>query len=737
MSRVVVIQDARGLRRVDESVFPLRIGGSEVGDVVIPGVAPDTIVATIALSRGHAFVQPEDAATAVFHNHDRVTESVWLKSGDRVEAGEGALEWTVKGDQLFIRAGARDDASPLTPPATPPPAPPTPENPLPVPAAVTASGRRRGWRVLAASVFAVLLLAAGFVLFAVALTVEITPPADTRRLSATPPPIPLAGRLLVWPGVLRVQAEREGYLALDETVDVVRGGPRHFSFTLQELPGRVQVEVDPAVAFELYVDGAARALSGGIAEIPGGSHVLEVRAPRYLSEQRRLEVEGRGRSQQLAFVLQPAWAEVTVASRPVGAELRLDGAVAGTTPATIQVIQGERRFELSLPGYKTSLREATITAGQALDLGETVLQPLDGRVRLSSEPAGATVTVNGEFHGATPVELVLTAGTAHRVQLAKAGYAAWEESIEVTADEERSRLVKLTPEYGIVFVSGRPADAELRVDGKAVGDAVRRLRLSARSHELKISRAGYVTEQITVTVRAGASQTVEFALRRQAAQAAPTPEAATAADGETLRLVRPNRVFTMGASRRDAGRRANESVRRVELTRAFYLGVNEVSNTRFRRFAPDHDSGSQDGAGLDGDTQPVVNVSWDDAARYCNWLSDQENLAPVYEERDGRLVAVSPVGTGYRLPSEAEWAYVARMLAAGAPARYPWSGSFPPAGVAGNYADARIADTLADVVPNYDDGYRGSAPVGSFPAFPDAFFDLGDVARDRPVRIPR
>jgi formylglycine-generating enzyme required for sulfatase activity len=45
--------------------------------------------------------------------------------------------------------------------------------------------------------------------------------------------------------------------------------------------------------------------------------------------------------------------------------------------------------------------------------------------------------------------------------------------------------------------------------------------------------------------------------------------------------------------------------------------------------------------------------------------------------------------------------------------------------VAGNFADARIADTLAHVVPGYDDGYRGPAPVGSFAAHPLGFHDLG------------
>jgi len=181
----------------------------------------------------------------------------------------------------------------------------------------------------------------------------------------------------------------------------------------------------------------------------------------------------------------------------------------------------------------------------------------------------------------------------------------------------------------------------------------------------------------------------------------------------------------MGASRREAGRRANESRRNVVLTRPYYLSEKEVTNAQFRQFRPGYNSGSAEGTSLDDDKQPVVNVSWEDAARYCNWLSKKDGLPAAYKESGGALQLVMPPGTGYRLPTEAEWAYAARIYKRPRPARYVWAGSFPPTSSAGNYADARIADTLADVVPGYDDGYRGAAPVASFAASPPGLYDLG------------
>jgi formylglycine-generating enzyme required for sulfatase activity len=210
-----------------------------------------------------------------------------------------------------------------------------------------------------------------------------------------------------------------------------------------------------------------------------------------------------------------------------------------------------------------------------------------------------------------------------------------------------------------------------------------------------------------------------------------TPSDIKTAEGQVLRkiLLSEPVQFQMGASRRESGRRSNEVQYQVELTRTFYVSEKEVTNAEFQKFRQEHNSGSENGFDLNEMDQPVASVQWDAAAAYLNWLSEKDGLPPAYEEQDGKMIAIAPIPTGYRLPTEAEWAFVARYEGVNRdkekPLKYPWGNDRYPAGKSGNYADSSAGSNLPVIIKGYTDGYSVAAPVGQFPANALKIYDLG------------
>jgi formylglycine-generating enzyme required for sulfatase activity len=202
-------------------------------------------------------------------------------------------------------------------------------------------------------------------------------------------------------------------------------------------------------------------------------------------------------------------------------------------------------------------------------------------------------------------------------------------------------------------IQSRTRGCRTLVDGGAGGKVPGELRLSAARTCIEIRRDGLEPFRTRILPRPGFPQEVQAALKRR--EAAPAAGLIRAKNGYELKLIAPG-SFSMGSSRREQGRRSNETLRPVRLTRAFYMGTREVTNREFREFAATHTSGAFKNQDLNRDDLPAVMVAWEQAALFCNWLSVRESLSPVYIQKDGR-VAAADLGKRHRLPTEAEWSF--------------------------------------------------------------------------------
>lgn len=761
MNRVFIISDSRGERRLTDSDLPFSIGRGPGVAIALPDsqhrrAGHEQILGWIAYAEGHAFVQPA-ADAELYHNRERISASIWLKSGDGLQSAGDQITWEIQGDQVFVHVGpdSRTTSRRADYSQDPPPwearlraaaeavgeTDPQADRSAPSLDRIAAAARplprvggapSGGYKAKFLLGFALLLLlaAAFFVLTATPLEISVEPEPDDLAVTGFPPTFRLGERHLILPGRYTVRAQKPGYHPLAEELILTPGDHARRRYTLQELPGRLRLEVRPDVDYRVFADAAPLDHAPGRPlELASGSRTLRIEADRYLPFEQTLAILGKGAEQDLNVALRPAWADITLDSDPQGAAIQRDGVVLGHTPQTLELLQGRHDLQLQKPLHKPYALSLDIIAGEDQTPPTAVLVPADGIVQLTSRPEGATVMADEAYLGLTPLHINLPSNRLHTLVLSHPGHMNREARIEVAPAELKKLDFKLNPSYGVVFLKIKPADAELLIDGETTGKAARRLRLPTRAHELTVRKDGFLPQRLRVTPKAGSAQRYNVTLKLAAdagteVRKAQMTAVKTTADGQNLLLLRPGGAFELGAPRGEPGRRANEHRRRVQLTRPYYLADRELTNARYQRFRAQHDSGRDEGADLNAAGRPVVRVAWDAAARYCNWLSAQDGLPPAYEERDGHMRLIRPVPVGYRLPTEAEWAYAARVHGRQATVRYPWGRGFPPKTKVGNYADVRIADALAVTVPGYDDGYRVSAPAGSFPAR-NGFHDLG------------
>jgi formylglycine-generating enzyme required for sulfatase activity len=732
VSRIVLAHDGTE-QRFEAGALPLSVGARAIDEIRIPIDENSSAVASIGVLDGSAFIQRTKSQEPVHVNGEPLSGSRRIADGDSIRIAGIEIICSVTGDTLrltwshnLVAGGSDADGDTRAAQGHAPdvisPTPFSPSGQHPT----TAARRRARPAVIATwgiGIFLLVLLWFSFTAVSVRLVVEPAP--DEIDLPTALFGFHIGERYLLRPGSHEIVVEKEGYQRLEETIEVTSAPNQRIIFTLAKLPGILKLSSRPVDDAVVAVDGEEVGITPIEAlPIPPGKHRLSVHAPRHLPASLEIEIEGEGKEQAFEIELIPAWAPISLASDPARASVWIDGVEVGETPGRFELDAGTRTVELRLEGHNTWKREIEVVADEPQELAPIALTRADAQLHIESSPSGAQIVVDNASPGRTPMDLRLASEEIHEISLFKIGHELAARTVELEPGEQRSLEIKLEPRIGVIDLIAHPAGATLSIDGRPAGKANQKLRLLASPHALVIRKQGFQDQRVTVTPRPGFPQRIEIRLERsgQPAQAA-ARETVTSLEQELV-LVKPG-AFTMGSRRGEPGRRPNETERRVQLTRAFYISAKLVTNRDFRQFAPEHVPAAFSGFDLDGDEQPTSRVTWQEAARFCNWLSQKDGLPPAYKEDGGDWVLIEPVETGYRLPTEAEWAWAARFAAGASDHRFPWGDQSEPPTGAGNYADASAAGIVSSALLAYRDGFPVSSPVGASGANELGLSDVG------------
>jgi len=533
------------------------------------------------------------------------------------------------------------------------------------------------------------------------------------------------GRNVHFFGSIEVEAVAEGFYP--ETVALDRTTESPVSVTLQPRPGTISIELnflqdESRSEYSLLANNTQLYdVAPETIELPAGPHELRVQGPHEYDSTQFVEVIGYGEKQTVSFAALPR-GSFSIKVLPDSADILLNGTSIGTGEVRQSVVAKSHVLEFELEGYVSKRLPFAVESNSHLDLGTVNLASAPGTVNFVSTPTAASIFVDGQFVGSTPTQLEFDKSSV-KVELRKPNYHTETSTVQIRPGDTVTREFELEEIRFDVKVSAHPK-ANLVLNDKSLGSSPQTLNVTA-GDILVVSREGFASQSVTIAPEEHQARELDFELVDMARHAYnEAPELVRVQ--ETIQLKKfPTAKFRLlvpGYLMEDDRQR----VREFEITRPFYFGVHEIRRKEYAKYDTSLKTTSAD------ENLPITDISWLDAAKFCNWLSESEGLDLAYAIGSGGKVSVDLGSNGYRLPTEAEWELITYYYFAEEKVVGPfvWGDGTKPPSQVGNLAGFETRSALRGYIEDYGDSHRELAPVGSYRRNVNGIHDLAGNAAE-------
>lgn len=276
-------------------------------------------------------------------------------------------------------------------------------------------------------------------------------------------------------------------------------------------------------ASQLYVTtippGAVVTCDGGVmhmspATITGlapGEHLVIARKEGH-KEARFTASIGPGQRVALEMVLDPLCASAIVHTSPQGADVEINEVSRGKTPLLLtDLAMGKHRIQLRHAGFLPKTVELDIRDATPKKLS-IALTSDSGLLAVATQPPGATLSIENVGTWQTPCNIPRIAVGTHRLNITRDGYQPYSAEITLSAGEQRSLSIPLTPMPSSISVDSIPEKALIFIDNNLAGEApVKRHPVSAGTHAIRAELRGYFPASMTNSVSSG--ENASFVIR--------------------------------------------------------------------------------------------------------------------------------------------------------------------------------------------------------------------------------
>ena len=582
--------------------------------------------------------------------------------------------------------------------------------------------RERRTRIVIAVVVFALVVCIPLVLFRMtAFKLEIAPQkADENVRVSTQDGMAMAlgKRVLLFGESTKLIVESEGFHPYESQLERTLK-ERVLPIMMDPLPGviTVQVQAPSDVLIEIR-DSEVRGSPPLTTELERGIYEVLVTGEQIVPLRHEFQVEGYGQTQEIRLVAEESVASMVVRVEPSIATIAIDGTPIGQGSYDGRIAVGDREISFMAEGYLPHRLNVSVDVDERVDLGVVELHPKPANLDIASIPSDASILIDGKFVGSTPSRVTIGANKPIEIEIRKPNFETQTANVEMRPGQSGARSFSLEPVTIHANVNATP-QATVWVNGERRGQTPSSVEVNV-GDVVKVTREGFATQSEEILATGPNRRTLDFKLIDELQDKYDkAPKLLVVAGSLELRKVPPLQVKTRIPE--DVSGSSEPSARDFELTRAFYLGTYEVRRKEFAKFATSLKVEPSD------ENLPISEISWSEAARFCNWLSSQENLEPVYIFQPNGKVTIDSDSLGFRLPTEAEWEAAAqfdvnRKTVVGP---YPWGNGDAPRTGSGNYSGRESRQEMHPFLDVHLDNHAEVAPVGSYRQNANGFHDLG------------
>lgn len=285
------------------------------------------------------------------------------------------------------------------------------------------------------------------------------------------------------------------------------------AFAEVSAPTRVDFASQPSGA-TVVVDGVERGLTPlTLFDLKPGSHRTKFRLAGYEDGDRYCQLE-LDRPIQQSVTLEPINGILLLRSEPSECNITIDGVSVGLTPRLVTTLPvlGTHHVVLEKAGYRPSAFDVKFAGRKPVVRTEKML--LDaGILEITTDPAGAEVTVNGVPRGKSPVTVRDVPRGEAVVKVKKDGFEDETREVRISAGDRLAVPIELKGLPGTLFLSSVPDGARFYVNDDFRGVSPVSLKdLTPGTYEVRAEMDGYGTMFETVEVGNGAASRKEFRL---------------------------------------------------------------------------------------------------------------------------------------------------------------------------------------------------------------------------------